>query len=157
MKRRGAAVVFAVLFLLLFLMSALFVFQERDRGEWKNQTMLRMEVPYEKDHPTGRAAAYFAGLVSAESGGELEISVVYNTEPGSEKEIVKQLQFGGIAFAAVNYFDVCEDIPGGNGFITAYASPEEAQDGYSRQKEAIGEILSRERMEILSCYPSIRS
>ena len=53
-----------------------------------------MEVPYEKDHPTGKAAEYFARLVREESGGELQIAVAYNTEPGSEKEIVKQLQFG---------------------------------------------------------------
>ncbi len=152
MKQRGAAIIFITGFSLLMLISVLFVFQERTQGEWKDQTMLRMEVPYERDHPTGKAAEYFASLVGEESDGELQISVAYNTEPGSEKEIVKQLQFGGIAFAAVNYFDFCEDIPELNQFILKYDSLEEAQEGYCRQKEAIGEYLSMERMELLSCY-----
>ena len=152
MKQRSAAIIFTIGFSLLLMISVLFIFQERPQGEWKNQTMLRMEVPYERDHPTGKAAEYFAGLVGEESHGELQISVAYNTEPGSEKEIVKQLQFGGIAFGAVNYFDFCEDIPELNQFIEAYDSPEESQAGYCEQKEAIGEYLSKERMELLSCY-----
>lgn len=152
MKHRGAAALFTIAFLLLLIISVLFVFQERPQGEWKDQTMLRMEVPYEKDHPTGKAAEYFARLVGEESGGELQISVAYNTEPGSEQEIVKQLQFGGIAFAAVNYFDFCEEIPELNRFIQEYGSPEEAQAGYCGQMEAIGELISKERLEVLSCY-----
>lgn len=152
MRQRGAAVIFTISFLILLFLSVLFIFEERAQGEWRNQTMLRMEVPYEKDHPTGKAAEYFARLVSEESGGELEISVVFNTEPGSEKEIVKQLQFGGIAFAAVDFFDFCEDIPELDQFIRGYASPEEAQEGYCSRKDEIGAYLSKERMEMLSCY-----
>lgn len=123
-----------------------------NQNEWKNQTMLRMSVPYERNHPTGAAAEYFAALVKEESGGALEIAVTYHTEPGSEKEIVTQLQFGGIAVAAVNYFDLCEEIPEINRFIGSYASPEEAQAGFQQQKDEIQEYFSKERMEILSCY-----
>ncbi len=152
MKQRGAAAIFTIAFSLLLAVSVLFIFQKRPQGEWKDQIMLRMAVPYEKDHPTGMAAEYFAGLVGERSGGELQISVAYNTEPGSEKEIVKQLQFGGIAFAAVNFFDFCEDIPEMDRFIQRYDSSKEAQSGYCGQKDAIGEYLSKERMEVLSCY-----
>lgn len=152
MKQRGAAAIFTIGFSLLLIISVLFVFQERPQREWKDQIMLRMEVPYEKDHPTGKAAEYFARLVGEESGGELQIAVAYSTEPGSEKEIVKQLQFGGIAFSAVNYFDFAEDIPELNRFIQTYESPEEAQAGFGGQMDAIGEYLSKERLEVLSCY-----
>ena len=84
--------------------------------------------------------------------GELEIAVTYDTEPGSEKEIVTQLQFGGIAIAAVNYFSLCEAIPEINRFIGTYDTPEEAQAGFQRRAEEIEESLSKERLEILSCY-----
>lgn len=152
MRQRGAAVIFAIAFSLLLIVSVIFVLQGRPQGEWRDQTMLRMAVPYEREHPTGRAAEYFAGLVGEASGGELQIAVVYDTEPGSEKEIVRQLQFGGIAFAAVNFFDICEDIPELDRFILGYDSPEEAQAGYRDQKDEIGGYLSKERLEVLSCY-----
>ena len=152
MKRRGMAVFFCISLCLLLAVSVFFAFSGTPQKEWKNQTMLRMSVPYERSHPTGLAAEYFAGLVKEESGGELEISVTYDTEPGSEKEIVTQLQFGGIAIAAVNFFSICEAIPEVNRFIAAYDTPGEAQTGYHQKTEEIEEYLSKERLEILSCY-----
>lgn len=152
MKRRGVAVVFLFSLCLLFVVSVFFALSGSPQKEWKNQTMLRMSVPYERSHPTGLAAEYFAGLVKEESGGELEIAVTYDMDPGSEKEIVTQLQFGGIAIAAVNYFSLCEAIPEINRFIGTYDTPEEAQAGYQRKAEEIEESLSKERLEILSCY-----
>lgn len=151
-KKRGVAIIFLIFFGLLLSFSVVFAFSETDQKEWKNQTMLRMSVPYEKSHPIGMAATYFANLVQEESHGELEIAVTYHTEPGSEKEIVTQLQFGGIAFAAVNYFGLCEEIPEINRFIAQYESPGEAQVGFQQQTEAIQEYLSKERLEILSIY-----
>lgn len=152
MRRRGVAIIFSISFFLLFSVSLCFALSGDKQKEWKNQTMLRMSVPYEKNHPTGMAAEYFAGLVGEESNGELEISVTYNTEPGSEKEIVTQLQFGGIAIAAVNYFGLCEAFPEINRYVGTYGSPEEAQAGFHGQTEAIQEYLSKERIEILSFY-----
>ena len=152
MKKKSAVVLFSVAFVFLLSVSVCFAVQGRYRREWNNQTMLRMEVPYEREHPTGRAAEYFAALVSERSGGQMEVAVTYNTKPGSANEIVTQLQFGGIAFAAVSFFDLCEDLPGLDRFVAAYASPEEAQDGYRRQREVIQEELSKERMLMLSCY-----
>lgn len=152
MKRKSAAVIFFISFFLLIYISVFLAFPGEGQKEWKNQTMLRMSVPYERTHPTGMAAEYFAGLVKSESKGELEISVTYNTETGSEKEIVTQLQFGGIAIAAVNYFGLCEKIPEINRFVNEYASPEEAQAGYCGRMEEIQEYLSKERIEILSFY-----
>lgn len=152
MKRKSAAVIFFISFFLLIYISVFLAFPGAGQKEWKNQTMLRMSVPYERTHPTGMAAEYFAGLVKSESKGELEISVTYNTETGSEKEIVTQLQFGGIAIAAVNYFGLCEKIPEINRFANEYASPEEAKAGYCGRMEEIQEYLSKERIEILSFY-----
>lgn len=152
MKQRGLAVAFLFSLCLLLIISVFFAISGTPEKEWKNQTMLRMSVPYDRNHPTGLAAEYFACLVKAESGGELEISVTYDTEPGNEKEIVAQLQFGGIAVAAVNYFSLCEAIPEINRFIETYDTPEDAQAGYHQKKEQIEEYLSKERLEILSCY-----
>lgn len=152
MKRKSAAVIFFISFFLLIYISVFLAFPGAGQKEWKNQTMLRMSVPYERTHPTGMAAEYFAELVKSESKGELEISVTYNTETGSEKEIVTQLQFGGIAIAAVNYFGLCEKIPEINRFVNEYASPEEAKAGYCGKMEEIQEYLSKERIEILSFY-----
>lgn len=152
MKQKGVVAVFLISLCLLTAASVLFAFSGMPEEEWKNQTMLRMSVPYERNHPTGKAAEYFAGLVEEESGGEIAISVTYDTEPGSEKEIVTQLQFGGIAIAAVNYFSLCEEIPEIDKFMGAYGSPEEAMEGYQGLAGEIQEYLSRERLEILSCY-----
>lgn len=152
MRQRGVAIIFSISFFLLFSVSLCFALSGDNQKEWKNQTMLRMSVPYEKNHPTGMAAEYFAELVRTESKGELEISVSYATDPGSEKEIVTQLQFGGIAIAAVNYFGLCEKFPEINRYVDTYASPEEAQAGFRRQMEAIQGSLSKERIEILSFY-----
>lgn len=152
MRQRCAAVIFLISLCLLLSVSVFFALSGTPQKEWKNQTMLRMSVPYERNHPTGMAAEYFAGLVKEESAGEMEISVTYDTEPGSEKEIVAQLQFGGIAIAAVNYFALCEAVPEINRFIDAYDTPEEAQAGYHHQAEEIQEYLSKERLDILSCY-----
>lgn len=152
MKQKGAMTVFFILMIGFFSAAALFVFAGEYRSAWNDQTMLRMEVAYEKDHPTGKTAAYFAGLVSEASGGQMEIAITYNTKPGSENDILAQLKFGGIALAAVNIFDLCEEIPEMNELITPFQSPEEAQDGYHQQMDVLQDYLAKERMESLSCY-----
>ena len=152
MKQKGIMIVFLISFVILLSVSVFFVFPGRYLREWRNQTMLRMEVPYEKDHPTGKAAAYFATLVREETDGQIEVSVAYSTEPGSVKDVVKQLQFGGIAFTAVNFIDFCEEIPELNRFIGAYTSPEAAQKEYLLQLDEIQGYFSKERMEVLACY-----
>ena len=152
MKQKCPVIIFLISLCLLSAFSVSFAFSGKPEEEWKNQTMLRMSVPYERSHPTGKAAEYFAGLVEQGSGGRMAISVTYDTEPGSEKEIVTQLQFGGIAIAAVNYFSLCEEIPEINRFIGSYDSPQEAREGYRELTGEIQEYLSRERLELLSCY-----
>lgn len=152
MKKSSTVFFIALLSAACMLGAALFLFRDRSGKEWRDRTVLRMEIPYERFHPTALTAEYFSGLVKEKSGGTLEISIIYNPEPGSEKEIVSQLQFGGIALATVNFFDLCEKMPYMNTFLDTYASPDLAQDGFTEKGELIQEYLSRERLEILSYY-----
>lgn len=127
MKQKCPVIIFLISLCLLSAFSVSFAFSGKPEEEWKNQTMPRMSVPYERSHPTGKAAEYFAGLVEQESGGRM-------------------------AIAAVNYFSLCEEIPEINRFIGSYDSPQEAREGYRELTGEIQEYLSRERLELLSCY-----
>ncbi len=63
------------------------------------------------DYPTSQGAYKFAELVRERTGGKVEIQI--NTEGvlGSESEIIRQMQFGGVDFARVSLSPLAEVIP----------------------------------------------
>lgn len=63
------------------------------------------------DYPTTLGAKYFAELVKERTDGEIEIIVKSGGELGVEKEVIRQLQYGGIDFARISLSQIAEEIP----------------------------------------------
>lgn len=63
------------------------------------------------DYPTTLGAKYFAELVKERTDGEIEIIVKSGGELGVEKEVIRQLQYGGIDFARISLSQLAEEIP----------------------------------------------
>ncbi|SFB81843.1 TRAP transporter substrate-binding protein [Butyrivibrio sp. YAB3001] len=63
------------------------------------------------NYPTTLGADYFSELVYEKTGGRIKILVKYDAELGSESEVIKQMRYGGIAFARVSLSQLAEIIP----------------------------------------------
>ncbi len=64
-----------------------------------------------EDYPTSKGAYRFAELVEERTGGRIQILVQTEAELGSEKDVLKQMQYGGIDFARVSLSQISELIP----------------------------------------------
>lgn len=63
------------------------------------------------DYPTTLGAERFAELVYERTDGRIKILVKHGAELGSEMEVIKQLSYGGIAFARVSISQIAEYVP----------------------------------------------
>lgn len=63
------------------------------------------------DYPTTLGAERFAQLVEERTGGRIKILVKCDAELGSESEVIKQMRYGGIAFARVSLSQLAEYVP----------------------------------------------
>lgn len=63
------------------------------------------------DYPTTRGANRFAELVEERTGGRIQILVQPEAVLGAEKDVLKQMQYGGIDFARVSLSQLAEIIP----------------------------------------------
>lgn len=63
------------------------------------------------DYPTTLGANRFAKLVEKRTNGRIQILVQPEAELGAEKEVLKQMQYGGIDFARVSLSQLAEIIP----------------------------------------------
>lgn len=64
-----------------------------------------------EDYPTTLGAKRFAELVEEKTEGRIRIIVQAEGEMGAEKEVIQQLQFGGIDFARVSLSQLSEFAP----------------------------------------------
>lgn len=64
-----------------------------------------------EDYPTTRGAYRFAELVEERTGGRIQILVQAEAELGNEKDVLKQMQYGGIDFTRVSLSQMSELIP----------------------------------------------
>ncbi|MDD3367823.1 MAG: TRAP transporter substrate-binding protein [Lachnospiraceae bacterium] len=64
-----------------------------------------------EDYPTTLGAKRFAELVEARTGGRIRIVVSAQGLLGTEKDVIQQMQFGGIDFARVSLSQLAEYIP----------------------------------------------
>lgn len=64
-----------------------------------------------EDYPTTLGAYKFAELVEKKTNGRIKIIVQAQGVLGDEKDVVQQIQFGGIDFARVSLSSVSETIP----------------------------------------------
>ena len=67
-----------------------------------------------KDYPTTQAAYQFAKLVEERTDGKVIIEVKHSSELGTQKEVVAQMQFGGIDMARISVSSIADDLPGMN-------------------------------------------
>ncbi|MDO5424975.1 MAG: TRAP transporter substrate-binding protein [Eubacteriales bacterium] len=63
------------------------------------------------DYPTALGAARFAELVEERTEGRIQILVRSEGELGAEKDVLKQMQYGGIDFARVSLAQLGEIVP----------------------------------------------
>lgn len=63
------------------------------------------------DYPTTLGALEFARLVEEQTQGRIRILVRSEGELGTEKEVIKQMEYGGIDFARVSISQLAEHVP----------------------------------------------
>lgn len=64
-----------------------------------------------EDYPTTLGAKRFAELVEEKTGGRIRIIVQAEGKLGTEREVLQQLQYGGIDFARVSLSQLAELVP----------------------------------------------
>lgn len=62
-------------------------------------------------YPTSKGAYRFAELVEEQTGGRIQILVQPEAELGAEKDVLKQMQYGGIDFARISLSQISELLP----------------------------------------------
>lgn len=63
------------------------------------------------DYPTTLGALEFARLVEEQTQGRIRILVRAEAELGTEKEVIKQMEYGGVDFARVSISQLAEHVP----------------------------------------------
>ncbi|MGN0160593.1 MAG: TRAP transporter substrate-binding protein [Lachnospiraceae bacterium] len=63
------------------------------------------------DYPTTLGAEYFAKLVDERTDGRIRIIIKSDAQLGNESQVLKQIQYGGIAFARISLSQIAELIP----------------------------------------------
>lgn len=76
--------------------------QKRAESERIPEYVLTYAENQPEDYPTTQGAFYFARLVEDRSDGRIRIQVKAEGEMGAERNVVEQLQFGGLDFARVS-------------------------------------------------------
>jgi len=74
-------------------------------------TYFRLAEIHPPDHPTARADHEFARLVKEKTQGRIIIKVYDSQKLGTEKEVIEQIQFGGIDFARLSTSTIAEIAP----------------------------------------------
>jgi tripartite ATP-independent transporter DctP family solute receptor len=74
-------------------------------------TYFRLAEIHPPDHPTTQADQEFARLVEEKTQGRIVIKVYDNQKLGTEKEVIEQVQFGGIDFARLSTSTIAEIAP----------------------------------------------
>lgn len=107
-KKGKAGIAFAVLLTVAVVVSVRWYLRPKDiEPEFiffyaENQT---------EDYPTTLAAQYFADLVEQRTEGRMRIIVCAEGQMGTEKEVIRQMQYGGIDFARVSLSQLAEIVP----------------------------------------------
>lgn len=109
MKKKGKIILsFGVL---LIVVVAIFVYCYMTPKEVEPEFVFSYAENQTKGYPTTLAAQYFADLVEEKTDGRIRIIVHAQGELGTEKEVLQQLQYGGIDFARVSLSPLAELFP----------------------------------------------
>jgi TRAP-type C4-dicarboxylate transport system substrate-binding protein len=121
--------------------------------------VFRLAETEQANHPSAMASEYFASLVNKRSNGKIKIKVYYNEELGNPKEILEQVQFGGITMARVNVLDLTEMVPSLQPYFEpqAYTDTDMLMDWVRENNEVLSNSCQVERFILLGWYyPDIR-
>ena len=72
------------------------------------------------DYPTTLGAYRFAELVEKRTNGRIQVIVQPEAELGAEKEVLRQMKYGGIDFARISLSQLAEIIPEMNALQMPY-------------------------------------
>ncbi|MEN8906052.1 MAG: TRAP transporter substrate-binding protein [Clostridiales bacterium] len=80
------------------------------KGETKDKAGIELKLAetHPNDFPTTLADKEFAKLVEEKTEGRVKIKVYEGSQLGEEKQVIEQIQFGGIDFARVSLSPVAE-------------------------------------------------
>ncbi len=92
-------------------LAAVVVWRIRDESERVPEYVFSYAENQAADYPTTQGANYFAELVEERTEGRIQILVMPEAELGAEKDVLKQLQYGGVDFARVSLSQLAELIP----------------------------------------------
>lgn len=92
-------------------LAAVVVWRIRDESERVPEYVFSYAENQAADYPTTQGANYFAELVEERTEGRIQILVMPEAELGAEKDVLKQLRYGGVDFARVSLSQLAELIP----------------------------------------------
>ncbi|NLL99888.1 MAG: TRAP transporter substrate-binding protein [Treponema sp.] len=93
----------SIIFLTCILILNLFSCKKNEYPKNKTkQIIMRLAETHPKDYPTTRANQKFADLVEIRTNGRIKIEVFHSSQLGQEREVIEQVQFGGIDFSRVS-------------------------------------------------------
>lgn len=124
-----------------------------------DQLVLRLAETYPENHPSAMAAQKFAELAYERTDGRINIKVYYNGVLGSESEVLKQMQFGGIAMARVNFLELSNIVTYLQEYIEPYSyeSPEDFLDALADDKSDMSMKMQLEKfIPLVYYYPDYR-
>lgn len=123
------------------------------------QLVLRLAETYPSGHPSAAAAQKFAELAYERTDGRINIKVYYDGELGNELEVLKQIQFGGIALARVNFLELSDSVTALQEYILPYhfESPEALLEALADKEESLSLKLQMEKfIPMVYYYPDFR-
>lgn len=116
-RERG---IVATLIIVVLLIGGLIYWGINGTGEKEPDYVFLYADNQAEDYPTTLGAKYFAELVEERTEGRIRILVCAKGELGTEQEVIKQLQYGGIDFARVSLSQLTEDVPEMNALYVPY-------------------------------------
>lgn len=121
--------------------------------------VLRLAESMSEEHPSAQAAERLAALVKERSRGRISIRVYYGGALGTPRQVIDQVQFGGIAMARVSALDLAEVVLP----LRAYLSPRSFPDAEAlmarlseRREDIAGDCLKERLVPMVFYYPDIR-
>ncbi|GMQ59885.1 TRAP transporter substrate-binding protein [Vallitalea sediminicola] len=94
--------------------------ENNDKQENTKSIIFRLADNHPADYPTTLGDYEFARLVEEKTEGRIKIEVFHSKQLGEEKEVIEQVQFGGIDFARVSLAPLTEFSPSLNVLILPY-------------------------------------
>ena len=102
---------FIGIFLIFLAFTTLFILKRGRAAEGNPEFVLFYAENQTENYPTTLGANYFADRVYERTEGRIKVIVKYGAELGSESEVIRQMRYGGIAFARVSLSQLAEYIP----------------------------------------------